>query len=58
METVSPWRTSSYSGNGGQNCIETSNAPGAVLVRDTKNRDAGMLAFTLGAWMNFTASLK
>jgi Domain of unknown function (DUF397) len=32
--------------------------PGAVLVRDTKNRDAGTLTFTPGAWASFTASLK
>jgi hypothetical protein len=59
MEQLTPgWRKSSYSGNGGANCVETGNAPGTVLVRDTTNRDGGTLAITVGAWANFTASLK
>jgi hypothetical protein len=29
-----------------------------VMIRDTKNRDAGTLAFTADAWSAFTASLK
>jgi hypothetical protein len=59
MEQLTPsWRKSSYSGNGGANCVETGNAPGTVLVRDTTDRDGGTLAFTTDAWMSFTASLK
>jgi hypothetical protein len=59
METVSaPWRTSSYSsGNGGQ-CVETACVPGAVLVRDTTNRDGGTLAVNADAWQAFLARLK
>jgi Domain of unknown function (DUF397) len=53
-----PWRRSSYSNNGGQNCVEAGNTPGIVLVRDTNNRDGGTLAFPGGAWARFTASLK
>jgi hypothetical protein len=57
--TVNPsWRKSSYSsGNGGQ-CVETGNAPGMVLVRDTTDRDGGTLAFTADAWRAFTGSLR
>jgi hypothetical protein len=59
MEQLTPgWRKSSYSGNGGANCVETGNAPGIVLVRDTKDRDGGTLAFTADAWASFTGSLK
>jgi hypothetical protein len=59
MEQLTPgWRKSSYSGNGGANCVETRNAPGTVLVRDTTDRDGGTLAFTTDAWTSFTASLK
>lgn len=59
MEQLTPdWRKSSYSGNGGANCVETGNARGVVLVRDTTNRDGGMLAFTAEAWAKFTASLR
>lgn len=59
MEQLTPgWRKSSYSGNGGANCVEAGNAPGAVLVRETTNRDGGTLAFTPETWAAFAASLK
>ena len=42
MERLNPdWRKSSYSGNGGANCVEAGTIPGAVLVRDTKDRGNG-----------------
>jgi Domain of unknown function (DUF397) len=52
------WRTSSYTGNGGGNCVEVVDAAGVVLVRDTKDRDGGSLAFPARAWQTFTGSLK
>jgi hypothetical protein len=52
------WRKSSYSSNGGGECIEAGRVPGAVLVRDTKDRDGGTLAFSADAWNAFVASLK
>ncbi|HEY0933069.1 MAG TPA: DUF397 domain-containing protein [Trebonia sp.] len=59
MEQLTPgWRKSSYSGNGGANCVETGNASGTVLVRDTTNRGGGTLVITADAWASFTASLK
>ncbi len=59
MEQLTPgWRKSSYSGNGGANCVETGNAPGMVLVRDTTDRDSGTLSFTASAWRAFTANVK
>jgi hypothetical protein len=49
------WRKSSYSdGNGGQ-CIEVAR-DGAILVRDTTDRDGVTLTFTAHAWKKFTAS--
>lgn len=37
MQTMSaPWRKSSYSGNGGQDCIEVG-GNGTILIRDTKD---------------------
>jgi Domain of unknown function (DUF397) len=51
------WRKSSYSdGNGGQ-CVEVA-GNGAVLVRDTTDRDGGTLTFTPAAWEAFTSGLK
>ncbi len=51
------WRKATYS-NGGENCVETASGSGVVLVRDTKDRAGGTLAFTAGAWEQFTASLR
>ena len=52
------WRKSSYSGSGGGECIEVADAPGAVLVRDSKNPDGPRLAFGRQAWVAFAAQLK
>jgi hypothetical protein len=52
-----PWRKSSYSTNGGQDCVEVA-GDDAVLVRDTTNRDGGTLAFTAQAWQTFVDGLK
>jgi hypothetical protein len=52
------WRKSTFSGNGGSDCVEVGNATGAVLVRDTKRRDGGSLRFAPDAWSRFTAELK
>jgi Domain of unknown function (DUF397) len=51
------WRTSSHStGDGGQ-CVEVASAE-TVMVRDSSNRDGGMLVFAVEAWKQFTDSLK
>jgi hypothetical protein len=59
MQTMSaPWRKSSYSANGGQSCVEVA-GDGAVLIRDTKDRECGpVLRVGPEAWAKFTASLK
>lgn len=51
------WRRSKYSGSNG-NCVEVGTDGTAVLVRDTRDREGGTLAFTPGAWASFAASLK
>jgi hypothetical protein len=53
MKPAAPnWRTSSYTGT--ENCIEVADSdPRAVMVRDTKDRDGGTLAFPLSSWMPF-----
>jgi hypothetical protein len=59
MERLDPrWRKASYSGNGGADCIETGSAAGAVLVRDTKDRDGVILFFSAAAWRAFAAEQK
>ena len=60
MERLNPgWRKSSYSGNGGANCVETGSVTGAVLIRDTKDRGNGpVLRVTPAEWRRFAASIK
>jgi Domain of unknown function (DUF397) len=61
MEAISdaPWRKSSYSSGSGTNCVEAGVAePGRVLVRDTTDRDGGILTFTAGARRSFADSLR
>ena len=52
------WRKSSYSGAQGGDCVETANADGVVMVRDTKDRTGETLTFTATAWTTFATSLK
>jgi hypothetical protein len=58
MQTLSaPWRKSSYSGNGGQNCVEAASDTGVVLIRDTK--DCGrVLRLTPRAFADFTTRIR
>ena len=52
------WRKSSYSGNGGGDCVEIGRAGDAVAVRDTKDRDGVTLGVPMSAWCTFLASVK
>lgn len=53
------WRKSSYSGNGGGNCVEVArDLPGIVAVRDSKDPDGPRLTFTPADWQSFTASVR
>jgi len=54
------WRTSSYTGSGGGNCVEVGGhaRDRRVLVRDTKDRRGPVLAFSPQAWQRFTAEVK
>ena len=51
------WRTSSYTGNGGGNCVEVA-AAGRVHVRDTQDRTGPALNITASAWRELVANLK
>ncbi|MFF3932043.1 DUF397 domain-containing protein [Streptomyces hirsutus] len=52
-ETV--WFKSSYSGGGGDNCVEVALRPEAVHVRDSKDTRRPVLAVSRRAWSAFTA---
>jgi hypothetical protein len=53
------WRASSYSNNGGA-CIQVARAGRALViaVRDSKDPDGPVLAFTPGQWTAFTSTVK
>jgi Domain of unknown function (DUF397) len=59
MQSLSaPWRKSSYSTNGGQNCVEAASDNGVVLIRDTTDRERGpVLRLTPRAFADFTARI-
>lgn len=54
---MTTWRISSYSGPNGGNCVEVGAGGQAVLVRDTKDRAAAVLAFGPAAWRAFITGL-
>ena len=59
VRDVTTWRKSSYSGSDGVDCVEVGvSGPTAFLVRDTKNRARGTLAFAPAAWQRFATSVK
>jgi hypothetical protein len=58
MTKAPTWRTSSYSGSGGGQCVEAGAVRGAILVRDTKDRGGPVLAFGQRAWRAFAARVK
>ncbi|MCX2733226.1 DUF397 domain-containing protein [Saccharopolyspora sp. NFXS83] len=51
------FKKSSYSGQAGS-CVEVGGSPEVVGVRDTKDRDGGMLVFERQAWRRFIRSLR
>ncbi|MGW4461443.1 DUF397 domain-containing protein [Micromonospora sp. NPDC004704] len=57
--TGAKWRKSTRSSTNGGSCVEVAdNLPGRVLVRDTKDRDGGTLAFRPDAWRAFVGLAK
>ena len=53
------WRKSSYSGNGGGDCVEVAGYRNRVIVRDTKANGRGpVLRFSANAWQTFTDNVK
>jgi hypothetical protein len=60
MQTLSaPWRKSSYSANGGQDCVEAASDSGMVLIRDTKDCEQGLvLCLTPRAFADFASRIR
>ena len=59
VEVGMAWRKSSYSGSNGGGCVEIArHVPAVVAVRDSKDPDGPVLAFSAGDWQAFTARIK
>lgn len=52
------WRTSSYSGSQGGNCVEVGGQDRRVLIRDTKDRRGAVLRLSPSAWYRFVTQVK
>ncbi|MFD5815671.1 DUF397 domain-containing protein [Streptomyces sp. NPDC127038] len=51
------WRTSTYTSQ--DTCVEVADSrPQTVMVRDTKNRDHGVIAVAFEAWAAFVQGIK
>jgi hypothetical protein len=58
-QTAAEWRKPSRSNGSGGECVEVAdNLSGVVLVRDTKDRDGGTLAFPPDRWQAFVRFAK
>ncbi|MGW0837817.1 DUF397 domain-containing protein [Streptomyces prunicolor] len=58
LSTVT-WHKSSYSGGGGDNCLEVADGnPTLIPVRDSKNPLGPKLVFRAAAWSTFVEDLK
>jgi hypothetical protein len=55
-DTQPAWRRSSYCGT--STCVEVVRLGDAILVRDSKNPEAGTLAFTEDEWRAFEAGVR
>jgi hypothetical protein len=60
VETIDQcWRKSSYSGNGGGDCVEVATRlPGTVAVRDSKDPHGPALIISRDEWASFTTRLR
>jgi hypothetical protein len=56
--TGAQWRTSSYSGDNGGNCVEVGAVAPAIAVRDSKDPGGPVLTFTAHAWARFAEQVK
>lgn len=52
------WFKSSYSGAGATECVETAFRPGGIAVRDSKDPERAVLAFSAGAWGAFVVAVR
>ena len=56
--TSARWRTSSYSGDNGGNCVEVGTTAPAIAVRDSTDPGGPVLTFPAHAWTVFAEQVK
>lgn len=54
---VAPWRTSSHSGSN-SNCVEAVPVVAGTAVRDSKDRDGGVLVVSRTQWASFVRHVR
>lgn len=52
------WRKSARSSANGSDCVEVAELPGALAVRDSKDREGPVLLFDRDAWSVFVRDLR
>ncbi|MGY0059642.1 DUF397 domain-containing protein [Streptomyces sp. LZ34] len=52
------WFKSSYSGAGATECVEAAFRTGGIAVRDSKEPERAVLAFSACAWGEFVAAVR
>ena len=58
MENLSQdWRKSSYSGNGGAECVEVASGERGIAIRDSKDPNGPVLSVPASGWHNFIAAV-
>jgi hypothetical protein len=58
MDMNLQWRKATHSSGNGGNCIEVATAGRTVAVRDSKNPDGPLLAFSAQTWKTFAGKIK
>jgi hypothetical protein len=56
--SVVTWRTSSYSGSNGGQCVEVGNDARLIAVRDSTDPDGSVLSFAAATWAAFAERVK
>ena len=56
--STAPWRRSSYSGGGGQNCVEVAVIPGSVAIRDSKDPSGPVHVLSAAAFRDLVSRIK
>jgi hypothetical protein len=52
------WFTSSFSGGSGEGCVEVAFVPGAVVLRDTKDRALPPHRYAAASWAEFLTGVR